>query len=97
MTKTLFAMVFSCFMVVGLAGCGSSSSDDTASLVTDMCNKMDTCGFLTKDDTGMTMAQCKSMADASSGDTASASQKSAVKACLSKSCTEFVSCISAIK
>jgi hypothetical protein len=85
-------------MVVGLAGCGSSSSDDTASLITDMCNKMDSCGLLSADETtGMTMAQCKSMAEATSGDNAPASQKSAAKACIAKSCTEFMTCLAAIK
>jgi hypothetical protein len=89
MTKSLFAMVFSCLMIVGLAGCGSGG-DDTADLVSDMCNKMDSCGYLK--DTGMTVSDCKKLADTSGGKAPTTAEKDAARACIAKSCTEFMTC-----
>jgi hypothetical protein len=87
MKKTLIAMVFSGLMAVGMVGCGSSDSD----LVSDMCNKMDSCGYLE----GTTVSECKKEGNDGVGDATSA-EKDAARKCLSKSCTEFVSCIAGI-
>jgi hypothetical protein len=86
MTKTLLAMVFSCLMTVGLAGCGSSSSTDE--LIADTCNKMDTCGF-------MTASECKKSASSESS-SSTAAQRDAAKKCLEESCDEFVACLATI-
>jgi hypothetical protein len=90
MTKTLLAMVFSCLMVVGLAGCGSSSSaSDTASKI---CDKMNSCGLLDADG----LKECK--AEAKDGtDTATSTQIDAANKCLSKECTEFLTCVMSIQ
>ncbi len=88
MKKTLGAMIFSCLMVVGLAGCGGDD-DSTSSLISQTCEKMDECDTLS----GMTVSQCKEIADALKGGTEpSSEEKAAVKACLEKSCEEFAVC-----
>jgi hypothetical protein len=89
MTKTLLAMAFSCLMTVGLAGCGSSSStSDTASKV---CDKMKSCGLLDADG----LKECKAEAK-DEADTATSSQIDAANKCLSKDCTEFLTCVMSI-
>lgn len=91
MTKTLLAMAFSCLMTVGMAGCGGGG-DSTSDIISDMCNKMDSCGYLQG---VMTVSDCKKMGEEvakQGGEEPTAAEKDAAKACLAKSCEEFATC-----
>jgi hypothetical protein len=93
MKKTLCVMAFSCLMAVGMAGCGGGG-DDTSDIISDLCNKLDSCGYLP--DMGMTLSECKSTASSESGEATSA-EKDAARACLAKSsCEAFVTCVASM-
>jgi hypothetical protein len=66
-------------------GSGGNTDSD---LVNDTCNKMLTCGYMDASE----LSGCKSQGNASLG-TVDSAQKDALRACVSKSCSEFLDCV----
>ena len=97
MKKTLFTVVFSGLMALGMVGCGSD--DDP---ISDACDKAATCGNVSTIMPGATTAaQCKQEGDAllKTADSSTQSQiKSGIKECLKQSdCNAFATCLNALQ
>ena len=77
-------------MTVGMLGCGGGG-DSTSDIISDMCERMDSCGYLGM--MGMTVSECKKSGNSQAGEPTD-EKKAAARACLAKSsCEAFMECI----